>query len=127
MDPKPHPIYRNPLAVKVQKYAMQQTPISRVGLLSYPYLSSSALEQFSSAGKHSSNWREGKMTKNQAVNLDMNKHNSKTETAKTLLEIFSKLDREARISKQDCEGDLDRTSSIRKSMSLSRNAPSVRA
>lgn len=123
MDAKPHPVYRNPLAVEVRKSAMQQTPISRVGLLSYPYLSSSALERFSRAGQHSSNWREEKMTKNPAANLDMNKHNSKTETAKTLLERFSELDREAGISNQDCEGDSDRTSSVRKAMSLSRNAP----
>lgn len=63
------------------------------------------------------------MIKNPAANLDMNKHNSKTETAKTLLERFSELDREAGISRQDSDEDLDRTSSVRKAMSLNRNAP----
>lgn len=124
MDAKPHPVYRNPLAAEGRKSAMQQqTSISRVGLLSYPYLSSSALEQFSSPGQRSSKWREENMIKNPAANLDMNEHNSKTETAKTLLQRFSELDREAGISKQDYEGDLDRTSSVRKAMSLNRNAP----
>lgn len=123
MDAKPHPVYRNPLAAEVRKSALQQTSISRAGLLSYPYLSSSALEQFSSTRQHSSKWREENTIKNPAANLDMNEHNSKIETAKTLLQRFSELDREAGISKQDCEEDLDRTSSVRKAMSLSRNAP----
>lgn len=123
MDAKPHPVYRNPLAAEVRKSALQQTSISRAGLLSYPYLSSSALEQFSSTRQHSSKWREENTIKNAAANLDMNEHNSKIETAKTLLQRFSELDREAGISKQDCEEDLDRTSSVRKAMSLSRNAP----
>lgn len=122
MDAKPHTVCRNPLAVDVRKSAMPRTSISRVGLLSYPYLSSTELDQFSSAGQHSSKWREH-MIKNPAANLDMNKHNSKTETAKTLLERFSELDREAGISKQDSEEDLDRRSSVRKAMSLNRNAP----
>lgn len=123
MDAKPHPVYRNPLAAEVRKSALQQTSISKAGLLSYPYLSSSALEQFSSTRQHSSKWREENTIKNAAANLDMNEHNSKIETAKTLLQRFSELDREAGISKQDCEEDLDRTSSVRKAMSLSRNAP----
>ncbi|XP_057833424.1 protein STRUBBELIG-RECEPTOR FAMILY 3 [Cryptomeria japonica] len=118
---KPYPVYRDSFPGEIKKSAFSVSSVAGTVPGALSYLSTSA--KFSNAFQLPSKWTAENMSQNTTSKLDIEKLNSKSETTRILHDRFSQLDKEARIGKKNCVGDLDRTSTVRKAMALQRNAP----
>ncbi|KAH9301485.1 hypothetical protein KI387_013068 [Taxus chinensis] len=120
---KPHPASGDPFPVEAQKSAFPQPLSSTSRIFPRPLSNVGASEKLSTTLQLSSKWTEENMAQIVTSSLDTFSLNSKSETTRTLRHRFSQLDKEAGVGKKNCVGDLDRTSSVRKAMSLDRNTP----